>query len=70
MLFRSAQVKFREGNDWTNNFGATGTVEPLPIGTAGALVAGGKNFGVTAGTWSFELDLTDAANPKYKAKKN
>ena len=65
----AGQVKFRENNDWTLNYGATGTVEPAPIGATGALVAGGKNFGVTAGTWSFELDFTDAANPKYKATK-
>jgi starch-binding outer membrane protein SusE/F len=65
-------VKFREGNDWANNLGATGTVEPFPIvTTAGGspMIAGGKNFGVTAGTWSFELDLNDAANPKYRATK-
>jgi starch-binding outer membrane protein SusE/F len=69
VVLLAAQVKFRENNDWANNFGATGTVEPAPIGTGGALVAGGKNFGVAAGTWSFELDLNDAANPKYKATK-
>jgi starch-binding outer membrane protein SusE/F len=69
VVLTGAQVKFRENNDWANNFGATGTVEPAPIGTGGALAAGGKNFGVAAGTWSFELDLTDAANPKYKATK-
>jgi starch-binding outer membrane protein SusE/F len=69
VVLTAAAVKFRENNDWANNLGATGTVEPLPIGTSGALVAGGKNFGVTAGTWSFELDFTDAANPKYKATK-
>jgi starch-binding outer membrane protein SusE/F len=69
VVLTAAQVKFRENNDWANNFGAAGTVEPAPIGTGGALVAGGKNFGVAAGTWSFELDLNDAANPKYKATK-
>ena len=69
VVLTAAQVKFREGNDWANNLGATGTVEPLPIGTSGALIANGKNFGVVAGTWSFELDLNDVANPKYKAKK-
>ena len=69
VVLTAAQVKFREGNDWANNLGALGTVEPLPIGTSGTMVANGKNFGVTAGTWSFELDLNDAANPKYKATK-
>ena len=65
----AGQVKFRENNDWTVNYGAQGTVEPAPIAASGTLAAGGKNFGVTAGTWSFELDFTDAANPKYKATK-
>jgi starch-binding outer membrane protein SusE/F len=69
VVLTAAQVKFRENNDWANNFGAAGTVEPAPIGTGGGLVAGGKNFGVAAGTWSFELDLNDVANPKYKATK-
>ena len=64
-----AQIKFRENDDWTNNWGATGTVEPAPIGATGALSPGGKNFGVTAGSWSFELDFADPANPKYKATK-
>ncbi len=68
----AGQIKFREDDLWANNWGAPGTVEPAPITTGGvsaALAAGGKNFGVTAGTWSFELDLSDAANPKYKATK-
>jgi starch-binding outer membrane protein SusE/F len=69
VVLTAAQVKFRENNDWANNFGAAGTVEPAPIGTGGTLVSGGKNFGVAAGTWSFELDFNDAANPKYKATK-
>lgn len=69
VVLTAGQIKFRENNDWGVNYGATGTVEPAPIGATGALAAGGKNFGVTAGTWSFELDLTDAANPKYKATK-
>jgi starch-binding outer membrane protein SusE/F len=69
VVLLAKQVKFRENNAWDNNFGAAGTVEPAPIGTGGGLVAGGKNFGVAAGTWSFELDFNDAANPKYKATK-
>jgi starch-binding outer membrane protein SusE/F len=69
VVLTAAQIKFREDNAWGVNFGAPGTVEPAPIGASGTLAAGGKNFGVTAGTWSFELDLTDAANPKYKATK-
>lgn len=69
IVLAAGQVKFRENNDWAVNYGATGTVEPAPIAATGTLAAGGKNFGVTAGTWSFELDLTDSANPKYKATK-
>jgi starch-binding outer membrane protein SusE/F len=69
VVLTAGQIKFRENDDWANNWGATGSVEPAPIGTTGALSAGGKNFGVTAGTWSFELDFTDTANPKYTATK-
>lgn len=69
VVLTAGQIKFREDNAWTNNLGAPGSVEPAPItlNVSSALVAGGKNFGVTAGTWSFELDFTDAVNPKYKA---
>lgn len=69
VVLTAAQIKFRENDDWANNWGATGTVEPAPVGTGGGLAAGGKNFGVTAGTWNFVLDFSDAANPKYKATK-
>jgi starch-binding outer membrane protein SusE/F len=69
VVLTAAQVKFREDNGWTVNYGAPGTTEPAPISASGVLAAGGKNFGVTAGTWSFELDFTDSANPKYKATK-
>lgn len=71
VVLTAGQVKFRENNDWGTNFGAPGSVEPAPItlNASAPLAAGGKNFGVTAGTWSFELDFTDAANPKYKATK-
>jgi starch-binding outer membrane protein SusE/F len=65
----AGQIKFRENNAWVNDFGSTSSTEPDPIGTAGGLKAGGKNFGVAAGTWSFELSLKDPANPKYKATK-
>ena len=65
----AGEMKFRVNDAWIENFGAEGTVSPSPIGATGKLVADGKNFGVTAGTWSFELDFTDAANPKYKATK-
>ena len=71
IVLTANQVKFRENDDWANNFGATGTVEPLPIvsGATATGTANGKNLGVTAGTWSFELDLADPVNPKYKGTK-
>ncbi len=61
--------KFRENDDWGNNLGATGSTEPAPIGASGDLVANGKNFAGTAGTWNFVLDLRDKAKPIYKAVK-
>lgn len=61
--------KFREADDWDNNLGVTGSVEPAPIGASGDLVANGKNFAGTAGTWNFVLDLKDKAKPTYKAGK-
>ena len=71
IVLTAAAIKFRENDDWNNNIGATGTVEPLPIvsGATTTGAPGGKNLGVTAGTWSFELDLADPANPKYKGTK-
>ncbi|MBL7818949.1 MAG: SusE domain-containing protein [Saprospiraceae bacterium] len=65
----AAQIKFRENDAWDNNWGSTNSTEPDPIAASGGLKTGGKNFGVTAGVWSFTLDLTDANNPKYTAKK-
>lgn len=69
VTLKAGQIKFRQNDDWGNNLGSTGNTEPDPIATSGGLKAGGKNFGVTAGTWSFELDLKDVNNPKYKATK-
>lgn len=69
ITLKAGQIKFRLNDDWGKNFGSTGSVEPDPIGASGGLKDGGKNFGVTAGTWSFELDLRDTNNPKYKAVK-
>ena len=71
IVLTAAAVKFRENDDWGNNFGGTGTVAPLPI-VSGATATGikdGKDLGVSAGTWSFELDLADPLNPKYKGTK-
>ncbi len=71
VVLKAGQVKFREDDKWTNSWGAPGSVEPVPLTSpaSGSMVLNGKNFGVTAGTWSFELDFTDSANPKYKATK-
>lgn len=41
------EIKFRENNDWTNNYGGTG----------GTLVAGGDNIPVTAGKYKITIDL-------------
>lgn len=43
------EIKFRENNDWTNNFGDTGL--------DGTLDAGGDNIAVTAGGYKITLDL-------------
>jgi len=45
------EIKFRENNDWTNNFGDTGA--------DGTLDAGGDNIIVTAGTYKIVLNLND-----------
>jgi len=43
------QIKFRENNDWGNNYG----------GTDGQLVASGDNIDVTAGTYKININLND-----------
>ncbi|WP_228235338.1 SusE domain-containing protein [Allomuricauda sp. M10] len=45
------EIKFRENNDWTNNFGDTGV--------DGTLDAGGDNIVVTAGDYKITLNLND-----------
>ena len=69
VVLKAGQVKFRLNDDWAVNYGSTGSTEPDPIAASGGLLAGGKNFGVTAGTWTFEVDLRDAGKPVYKANK-
>ena len=69
VVLKAGQVKFRLNDDWAVNYGSTGSTEPDPIAASGSLSAGGKNFGVTAGTWTFEVDLRDAGKPVYKANK-
>jgi len=41
------EIKFRENNDWTNNYGGSG----------GNLVAGGDNIAVAAGKYKITIDL-------------
>ena len=69
VVLKAGQVKFRLNDDWAVNYGSTSSTEPDPIAASGSLSAGGKNFGVTAGTWTFEVDLRDAGKPLYKATK-
>ncbi|WP_242157171.1 SusE domain-containing protein [Aestuariivivens sediminis] len=45
------EIKFRENNDWTNNFGDTGA--------DGVLDAGGDNIVVTAGTYKIIFNTND-----------
>jgi len=45
-------LKFRENNDWTNNYGDDGA--------DGTIEAGGANINVTAGTYKITLDLANA----------
>lgn len=54
------EVKFRQNNDWTVNFG----------GANGTLSAGGANIKVTtAGNYDVVLDLRNASAPKYTLTK-
>ena len=46
------EIKFRENNDWTNNYGSNSS-------TGGDLVAGGGNISVTAGSYKIVLDLNN-----------
>ena len=43
------EIKFRENNDWTNNYGGSG----------GNLVAGGDNIPVTAGKYKITINLNN-----------
>ncbi len=45
------EIKFRENNEWTNDFGDTGA--------DGTLDAGGDNIAVTAGHYKINLNLND-----------
>ena len=47
----SGEIKFRENNEWTNDFGDTGA--------DGTLDAGGDNIAVTAGTYKITLDIAN-----------
>ena len=45
------EIKFRENNDWTNNFGDNGA--------DGTIEAGGANIAVTAGSYKITLNFND-----------
>ena len=45
------EIKFRENNDWTNNYGDTGV--------DGTLDAGGDNIAVSAGSYKILMNLND-----------
>ncbi len=47
------QIKIRVDQDWNENYGASGDVEPaqLPVNTKVTLVAGGKNLSMAAGSY-------------------
>ena len=49
------QFKVRFANDWAENYGAAGDVEPyaLTVGATETLVANGKNLSIAAGTYDF-----------------
>ncbi|MEA5405711.1 SusE domain-containing protein [Arcicella sp. DC2W] len=68
VVLKADQFKFRLNDDWGTNYGTTAAAAQA-IGTSGALKLGGENFIATAGTYDFELNLKDAANPTYKATK-
>lgn len=46
------EIKFRENNDWANNYGSDSS-------TGGALVAGGGNITVSAGAYKIVMDLNN-----------
>lgn len=48
----SGEIKFRENNDWANNYGSSSS-------TGGALVAGGGNITVSAGAYKIVMDLNN-----------
>ncbi|PWJ56982.1 SusE-like outer membrane protein [Dyadobacter jejuensis] len=69
VVLTDGAMKFRLNDDWGVNLGSTAETEPDPIAESGPLKSGGKNFAVTAGVWSFVLDVKDLDNPSYTAKK-
>jgi hypothetical protein len=53
----TGEIKFRQNNDWTVNYGDTGA--------DGTLEANGDNIPVDAGHYLVTLDFSDATNPVY-----
>lgn len=48
----TGEIKFRENNDWGNNYGSSSS-------TGGPLVAGGGNIAVTAGAYKIVMNLNN-----------
>ncbi|MFN3782339.1 MAG: SusE domain-containing protein [Spirosomataceae bacterium] len=61
MVLKAGEIKFRENDDWTVNYGDDGA--------NGTLEAGGANIAVSAGTYDITLDFSNPASPTYKMVK-
>lgn len=61
VTLQAGEFKFRDGNDWTTNYGDNGA--------DGTLEAGGANITATAGVYTITLDFSDPANPKWSSVK-
>lgn len=48
----TGEIKFRENNDWANNYGSNSS-------TGGAITSGGGNIAVTAGSYKIVLDFNN-----------
>jgi hypothetical protein len=61
MVLKEGEIKFRENDDWTVNYGDDGA--------NGSLEQGGANIVVSAGTYDITLDFSNPASPTYKMVK-
>ena len=55
------EFKFRDGNDWTLNYGDTGG--------NGSLEPGGDNIASTAGVYTITLDFSNPNAPTWRSVK-